>query len=148
MFYKLKRLILSTFLILLVTSACQKTVNKTKDESKGKNIMRFEKSVFGKTPQGETIDLFTLTNTHGLRARIMTYGAIVVSLEAPDREGQLDDIVLGYDDLEGYLQNSPYFGAIVGRYGNRIAKGKFTLNGEEYQLAVNNGEMIIKGITT
>ena len=145
MFYKRKQLIFFIFLMLLVTSACQKDADQAKDESKGQNIMRIEKSVFGKTHQGETIDLFTLTNAQGLRVKIMTYGAIVVSLEVPDRDGHMDDIVLGYDGLEGYLQNDPYFGAVVGRYGNRIAKGKFTLNGEEYQLAVNNGENHLHG---
>lgn len=145
MSYKRKQPIFFIFLILLVTSACQKTTDQVKDKSKGQKIMHIEKSVFGKTPQGETVDLFTLANSQGLRVRIMTYGAIVVSLEVPDREGQWDDIVLGHDELEGYLKNDPYFGAIVGRYGNRIAKGKFSLQGEEYQLAVNNGENHLHG---
>ena len=97
---------------------------------------------WGQTPEGENIALYTLSNTNGLKARIMSYGATLVSLEVPDREGNMDDIVLGHDAAEGYLNadTNPYFGAIVGRYGNRIAKGKFTLEGVEYTLATNNNE--------
>src|SRR2546428_10144291 len=81
-----------------------------------------------------------------VEARIMTYGGILVSLRVPDRNGKLEDVVLGYDNLEGYLKNnSPHFGAIIGRYGNRIAKGRFTLNGREYRLAQNNGENHLHG---
>jgi len=100
---------------------------------------------FGSLPDGTAVDLYTLTNEHGLKARLMTYGAILVSLEVPDRHGSLGDIVLGYDALDGYIKNNPYFGAIVGRYGNRIAKGQFTLNGATYTLAKNNGENHLHG---
>jgi len=101
---------------------------------------------FGKTPEGQQVRLYTLTNAHGLKARIMTYGAIVVSLEVPDKSGKMDDIVLGYDNLDSYVKNSPYFGAIVGRYGNRIGKGRFTLDGVTYdKLAINNGENHLHG---
>jgi aldose 1-epimerase len=107
--------------------------------------MSIQKEAFGKTPDGRAVDLYTLTNAGGMKARIMTYGGIVVSLEVPDRDGNLSDIVLGYDDLAGYIRQNPYFGAIVGRYGNRIAKGKFTLDGVEYSLAMNNGENHLHG---
>lgn len=100
---------------------------------------------FGVTPEGETVRLYTLTNANGLEAQIMTYGATVTSLKVPDEDGEMDDVVLGYDELEGYLTNSPYFGAIVGRYGNRIARGKFTLDGVEYTLATNNDENHLHG---
>ncbi|HSE22553.1 MAG TPA: aldose epimerase family protein [Pyrinomonadaceae bacterium] len=100
---------------------------------------------FGKTADGESVDVFTLTNNLGMQARITNYGAIVVSLKTPDRTGKMDDVVLGFNDLESYLKGHPYFGAIVGRYGNRIAKGRFTLNGVEYKLAVNNGENHLHG---
>lgn len=93
---------------------------------------------WGKTPDGEAVHLYTLTNAHGLRARVATWGATLISLETPDRDGHLADIVLGFDSLEGYLAGSPYFGSTVGRYANRIAKGKFTLDGVEYALATNN----------
>ncbi len=97
------------------------------------------KAPFGKTPEGAPVEIYTLRNSNGLEARIMTYGGIVVSLKTPDKKGQLEDVVLGYDNLEGYLKRNPYFGALIGRYGNRIAKGKFSLNGKTYSLAKNNG---------
>lgn len=103
------------------------------------------RKAFGKTPEGKAVELYTLTNRNGMEASITTYGGIVVSLTAPDRNGQYADVVLGFDQLEGYLAGHPYFGALVGRYGNRIAKGKFTLDGKEYTLAVNNGENHLHG---
>jgi len=103
------------------------------------------KESFGKTGNGENVDLYTLTNNLGMQAKIMNYGGIVVSLKVPDRNGKMDDVVLGFNDLDSYLKGHPYFGAIVGRYGNRIAKGRFTLNGFEYKLAVNNGENHLHG---
>ncbi len=93
---------------------------------------------FGIAPDGTPVELYTLRNAAGVEARICTYGGIVVSLKVPDRAGQLGDVVLGYDTLAGYLKESPYFGCLVGRYGNRIAKGRFTLDGVEYTLATNN----------
>lgn len=93
---------------------------------------------FGKTTDGTPVEIYTLTNPKGTRLRAMTYGAIVVSLETPDRNGQSADIVLGYNTLAEYLKDTPYFGAIVGRYGNRIAHGKFSLAGKSYTLATNN----------
>ena len=107
--------------------------------------MNIDVGTFGLTPAGTPVRIYTLVNANGLEARIMTYGATVVSLKVPDREGQLDDVVLGYDLLDRYVANSPYFGAIVGRYGNRIGQGKFTLDGVEYTLAVNNGENHLHG---
>jgi aldose 1-epimerase len=103
------------------------------------------KAPFGKTPDGQSVDIYTLQNRNGLEARIMTYGGIVVSLKTPDKSGKFDDVVLGYDTLEAYLKRNPYFGALVGRYGNRIAKGKFTLNGKTYSLATNNGQNNLHG---
>jgi len=93
---------------------------------------------FGKTADGTPVDIFTLRNANGMEARICTYGGIIVSLKVPDRNGKLGDVVLGYDKLDSYLTNSPFFGALIGRYGNRIARGKFTLDGHEYKLATNN----------
>jgi aldose 1-epimerase len=95
-------------------------------------------ALFGSLPDGTEVGLFTLTNARGVEVRAIAYGAILVSIRTPDRRGQLDDIVLGCDDLDGYLTRSRYFGAVVGRYGNRIAKGRFTLDGKSYQLATNN----------
>ena len=96
------------------------------------------KEPFGTTPDGQAVDIYTLHNDKGAEARIMTYGGILVSLKVPDKNGQLGDVVLGYDNLDSYVKNSPYFGALIGRYGNRIAKGHFTLDGTTYTLATNN----------
>ncbi len=104
-----------------------------------------ERQNFGMTPGGEAVDLYTLRNAAGMQVSIMTYGATVTSLMAPDRDGKLGDVVLGYDSLAGYLRQSPYLGAIVGRYGNRIAGGAFELDGERYSLARNNGPNHLHG---
>ena len=101
---------------------------------------------FGTAPTGEAVELLTLTNASGMELRVMTFGGIIVSLKVPDRNGALGDVVLGYDSLAGYLRSSPYFGAIVGRYGNRIAKGRFVLHGTAYQLATNNGPNHLHGV--
>src|SRR5689334_8016970 len=103
------------------------------------------KQSFGKTGDGQNIDIYTLRNPHGVEAKITNYGGILVSLKVPDRNGKFDDVVLGFNDLNSYLKGGPYFGALIGRYGNRIAKGRFTLNGVEYKLAVNNGENHLHG---
>jgi aldose 1-epimerase len=100
---------------------------------------------FGTTADGQKAFIYTLKNKHGVEARISNYGGILVSLKVPDRNGQLEDVVLGYDKLEDYLKASPYFGAMIGRYGNRIAKGKFSLNGQDYTLAVNNDANALHG---
>lgn len=102
-------------------------------------------SDFGTTPAGEKVELFTLTNAHGTVAKITNYGAILVSLEVPGRDGQKANIVLGYDTLADYVADPSSFGATVGRYGNRIAKGRFTIDGQEYQLATNNGPNHLHG---
>src|SRR5690348_7535126 len=102
---------------------------------------------FGKTPEGVAVSIYTLTNSRGMEARITNYGGIVVSLKAPDKTGAMSDIVLGFDTLDGYVNNTSYFGALIGRYGNRIAKAKFNLDGHEYKLAANNGENSLHGGT-
>ena len=114
-------------------------------ETREAAAMSVNQESFGQTPEGREVDLYTLTNSNGLKARITNYGAILVSLEVPDRAGKLADITLGFDTLEGYLGEHPYFGAIVGRYANRIGKAKFTLNGVEYTLAANNGDNHLHG---
>ncbi len=119
-------------------------LGRTGAASQGARVTR---TPFGQTPSGEAVDLYTLTNARGLEARIMTYGGTVVSLKVPDRSGALGDIVLGYDSLAGYLAKSPYFGAIVGRYGNRIARAQFTLDGTVYRLPANDGVNSLHGGT-
>ncbi|MGA1980608.1 MAG: aldose epimerase family protein [Sedimentisphaerales bacterium] len=111
----------------------------------GEKKMSIKKQAFGKTADGQNVDLYILTNTNGLKAKIMTYGGILTSLQVPDRNGNFADIVLGCDSLDEYIKGTPYFGAIVGRYANRIAKGKFTLDGVEYTLAVNSSPNHIHG---
>lgn len=100
---------------------------------------------FGVMPDGTRIDQYVLTNGRGMKASVITYGAILTELTAPDRNGKWDDVVLGCDNLQGYLKGHPYFGAVCGRVANRIAKGKFTLDGKEYTLAVNNGPNALHG---
>jgi aldose 1-epimerase len=107
--------------------------------------VKTEKQAFGKLADGTPIDLYTLTNANGIEMKVMTYGGIVISLKTPDRNGKRGDIVLGYDNLQGYLDKTPYFGALIGRYGNRIGKGKFTLDGKAYQLPINDGENTLHG---
>ncbi len=102
-------------------------------------------SEFGTTPDGQQVQLYTLTNKNGLVAKITNYGATLVSLEVPDRDGKLANIVLGYDTLEQYAGDTSYFGATIGRYGNRIGGAKFTLNGKQYDLAANNGPNHLHG---
>jgi aldose 1-epimerase len=100
---------------------------------------------FGKTPDGIAVELYELTNAAGMKVKIMTYGGIITELHTPDRTGKLGDVVLGFDDLAGYVAGHPYFGAIVGRVANRIARGEFALDGKEYKLAVNNGPNALHG---
>ena len=118
---------------------------EAKPEAKETRQMSANKEYFGQTPDGKQVDLYTLTNTGGIRARIISFGAILVSLEVPDRNGNLADITLGLDKLDGYLGEHPYFGGIIGRYANRIGKAKFKLDGVEYKLAANNDENHLHG---
>lgn len=104
-----------------------------------------KKTEFGKLPGGTAVELFSLTNKAGGVVSITPYGATIVSIRVPDKQGKLGDVVHGFDTLDGYLKVHPYFGAVVGRYGNRIAKGRFKLHGVEYKLAVNNGENHLHG---
>lgn len=106
---------------------------------------RITKSSFGKLPDGTSVEQYTLTNASGAFCKIITYGGIVTELQVPDKNGKLGDVVVGFDNLEQYLGSHPYFGAITGRFANRIAKGKFTLDGKAYSLAINNGPNALHG---
>ena len=106
---------------------------------------RVSRAAFGQTGDGAPVEMFTLTNAHGMEVKAIGYGAVITSIRVPDRHGSLDDVVLGFDSIDGYLTRSRYFGAVVGRYGNRIAKGRFTLDGATYQLATNNGPNHLHG---
>lgn len=110
--------------------------------SKGSTVT---KASFGTTPDGKAVDVCTFTNANGVEIKAITYGGIITSLKVPDRSGTLGDVVLGFDTLGGYLKEPPYFGAIIGRYGNRIGKAQFTLDGKTYKLAANNGPNHLHG---
>lgn len=117
--------------LAIALAACQKDPGMSTSSA-------VKEEVFGKLPDGREAKIFTLTNKNGLKARVTEYGAILVSMETPDKAGKVADITHGYDDLAGWLTNTSYFGATVGRFGNRIKDGKFSLDGKEYTLAKNN----------
>ena len=104
-----------------------------------------QKLPFGRTAEGRELELYVLTNQRGMCVKIMTYGGIITELHVPDRQGKLGDVVLGFDNPVPYLKGHPYFGCIAGRVANRIAKATFTLDGQKYSLAVNNGPNALHG---
>ncbi len=106
--------------------------------------MNVTKEVFGKV-EGKDVYLYTLSNNEGMTVKITNYGGIVTSIDVPDKNGKTADVTLGFDSLQPYLDGCPYFGALIGRYGNRIAKGRFDLDGKTYELAVNNGPNHLHG---
>lgn len=135
---------LAVTLAILVVSGCKTNQNKSTDQT-----MNIKKEVVGQV-DGKEVVQFTLTNANGMTAKIISYGALVTYLTAPDKNGTYENVVLGFEDpkaywTDPYVSDCPYFGAIVGRYGNRIAKGKFTVNGKEYTLATNNGPNHLHG---
>ena len=103
------------------------------------------KSLFGKMRDGMAVDRYTFSNIHHMQVGILSYGGIVQSVVVPDKDAKLAEIALGFDNLESYVKDSPYFGAIIGRYGNRIAKGEFTFDGKGYQIPTNNGPNSLHG---
>ena len=118
---------------LTMTSCNSNNAKDAGDQKAG-----IEKAAYGQLPDGHTADLFTLRNANGMTAKITNYGGILTELIVPDKDGKMEDVTLGRDSLASYVENNPFFGALVGRYGNRIAKGRFTLNGKEYSLFINN----------
>ncbi|HYV32652.1 MAG TPA: aldose epimerase family protein, partial [Candidatus Binatia bacterium] len=126
---------------LLLLAGCSSTAVDPND-NKG---MKLEQKVFGAMPDGTPVRIYTLANRQGMVAKVTEYGAILTELWVPDRQGKAGDVVLGFDNLERYLKGHPYFGAIAGRVANRIARGKFTLDGKDYTLAVNNGPNHLHG---
>lgn len=123
--------------LALLPLPCFATVTKAK--------MGIESKPFGKTASGDTVTLYTLTNSSGNTVKMIDYGAIIVSIDVPDREGKKANVNAGFDSLDGYLQRHPYFGSTVGRFCNRIANGKFTIEGKEYNLFINNGPNHLHG---
>src|SRR5919106_6607224 len=128
--------------ILVITTLDGCTTHRRSNVTAPASVTR---TPFGQLPDGRTVELFAMTNAQGIEVRAMTYGGIITVIRTPDRNGRFDDVVLGYDSLAPYLDQSPYFGAIVGRYANRIARGQFTLDGVTYQLARNNGQNPLHG---
>lgn len=132
----------------VLSAACSTGTSTTETTQNSKYMEAQEKELFGRMPDGCEVYQYTLENKHGVEVRVINYGGIITALKTPDRNGVAEDIVLGYDSLSGYLKDSPYFGALVGRYGNRIANGKFTLAGNTYTLAQNNnGQHLHGGVT-
>ncbi|MDR9407742.1 MAG: aldose epimerase family protein [Balneolaceae bacterium] len=130
--------LLSAILLLTAFFACTSEQDQTADQ-------QIETEEFGTMDDGRSVELFTLTNENGMKVSITNYGGIVTSIRVPDNDGNIEDVVLGFDDLEKYKAGHPFFGAIAGRYANRIANGQFELNGEVYELARNNGENHLHG---
>ena len=124
--------ILIVIFLVIISNSCTKI-------SKKMQVLKIDKIQFGETMDGTGVDQFILSNNNGMEVRIINYGGIITSWTAPDKNGDYKDIVLGYNTLAEYEAETPYFGALIGRYGNRIAKGKFSLGNQEYTLAVNNG---------
>ena len=145
----MKKILLNALIITILATGCTNMKKENKTEAGTEEIedtqSAIQKEDFGTLPDGTNVEAYTFTNNAGMKMKVITYGGIITEFEVPDTEGDVQDIVLGYDNLEGYLDETPYFGAIVGRYGNRIANGKFTLNGEEYTLATNNGPNHLHG---
>lgn len=135
-----KLTLLFTALVVLGLAGC----NQSRKEEKNMSST-ITKEVWGELPDGQKADLYTLTNANGMVVKISNYGGIVTQITAADKNGKWEDVVLGFDSLSTYLKGHPFFGALVGRYGNRIAKGKFTLDGKEYTLPINNGPNALHG---
>ena len=135
----MRKLLFAVLVAAFFINGCTKRIEE------GKGTMSVSKGSFGQTKDGQAVDFYVLKNANGAMAKIINYGAIVTELCMPDRDGKMADVVCGFETLAEYEAGSPYFGAIVGRYGNRIAKGKFTLEGKEYTLATNNGENHLHG---
>ncbi len=123
-------------IIIVIISSCDFNENKSK--------MTISKSVFGELTTGEKVDKYKLSNSI-ISVEVINYGGIITKMNVPDDKGNLKDIVLGFDNIEGYVNEHPYFGAIIGRYGNRIKNGKFNIDGNEYNLGINNGEHSLHG---
>jgi aldose 1-epimerase len=144
---KIQSLLIASFTLAMMS--CNNSSNQSSSESdstnKNQNKVGITEKPFGNT-DGQAITEYTLTNANGMQASIINYGGTITKLTAPDKNGKFGDVVLGYTSLDGYLQKgNPYFGALIGRYGNRIAKGKFTLDGKTYTLALNNNGNTLHG---
>jgi aldose 1-epimerase len=146
-FLSMRNIFLSIMIMALpvfLLPGCSGSSNKSGSDSTDSLKLSIMKQDFG-TVDGQPVYLFTMKNKNGITVKITNYGGIITSIIIPDNKGRFGDIVLGYDSLKGYLEATPYFGAIVGRYANRIAKGRFNLDGTIYKLAINNGNNSLHG---
>lgn len=140
-----KNLVLYLLASVILLAGCKSGDKGDKSTEQKNPKCNVEKSFFGLTHEGDSAMLYTLKNEKDYIVKITNYGCIITEIHTPDREGKMDNIALGFDNLEKYLAGHPYMGAVVGRYGNRIAKAQFTLDGETYQLAVNNMSNALHG---
>lgn len=131
-------------ILVIAAAACGSPQQTTVPKPKAPPNPTVKRQPFG-TAAGSSVEMFTLTNKNGIEVKAITYGGIITSIKTPDRSGAMGDIVLGFDSIDGYLAGHPFFGALVGRYGNRIAKGRFTIDGVDYKLATNNGPNHLHG---
>lgn len=138
---KIFRSLTAAVVLLLLISSCD---NNTKNDNVKSNTKGITQSDWGET-DGKKVSLYTLTNKNGVQVKITNYGGIMTSWIVPDKSGKMGNILLGFDSLSGYLNKSPYFGALIGRYGNRIANGKFKIDTATYTLATNNGKNHLHG---
>lgn len=140
-----KFFITSIVCLSLINIQCKNKSEEDRSPNPDPLMTSIQKKEFGITPRGEKVDLFTLSNTSGMQVKIITYGGRIISLTAPDQEGNFENVVLGFESLDLYLEENPYFGALVGRYANRIEDGEFYLDGKKYNLAKNNGDNHLHG---
>ena len=129
------------------TTTTTTTATKKTEAAKATAQLSVAEAPFGKLPSGEATTLYTLTNANGLVVKVTNYGGVITSIHTPDKTGKMGDIVLGFDSVDGYLKNKSFFGAVIGRFGNRIGKGQFSLDGKQYQLTLNDGPNHLHGGT-
>jgi aldose 1-epimerase len=134
-----------TVFFIAVFISCSSPKKKEPAAQNIDSVKAITNKPFGKMKDGQAVTLYTLKNKKGTEMSVINYGGIIVSLKVPDKNGMMEDVVLGFDSLSDYLKDDPFFGALIGRYGNRIAKGKFSLDGTVYTLPVNNGENHLHG---
>ena len=140
-----KGLALCSIALLMIHCKDAPKKEQVSEEMKSESLISMSKKQYGTTENGEVVDQYTLKNSKGMQVDIITYGGRITSLQVPDKEGTFSNVVLNFNSLEQYTKDNPFFGALVGRYGNRIAKAKFSLDGKEYTLAANNGENSLHG---
>lgn len=132
-------------IIVAVISSCSQKSEQKEEMNEPPTYMKLSQKAFGSMADGKQVTLYTLRNKNGMEMSVMNYGGIIVSLKVPDRQGNIGEVTLGYDSLQQYIDNNPFFGALIGRYGNRIANGGFNLDGQRYTLPTNDGTNQLHG---